>query len=336
MTKRIGVLLWDNVSLAEMADLAKCIEMVNKLAGQEIFSLTTFAKSRGAVSRIGTWLVCSAAYSLEEVPDDFEIILIPPAECLTPKASDADCVTFFASRNNVRRVCAWGNGVVFAAASGVTQGRRIACDPADVPAILSIDRRATIEPFADFCDAGFLWTWTSNNRAKNVVLALVGSEFGLPFAQELARRIGVFERMSQMVSGSRNSVRSSSMDKLKDWIEQNPSADLTVPALAKMVSMTEKTLSRTFKDRTGQTLGGFILSVRLGHACDLLLNSDRKIKDIARLSGLGSQANMRQLFITKLGQSPSKFRMKQIVPIDMFRKSDSMQDRPSGLSARTH
>lgn len=311
MVTKLGVLLWDKVSLYDVAELAKCIGMANRLARQEIFSLTTFSKSGGAVSNFGTWLVCSADYSLNDVPDEFEVILVPPAECSTPQALDADWTAFFDSRNNLRRVCAWGNGVVFAAASGVTQGRRIACDATDVPAILSIDKKAMIEPFANFCDANDLWTWTSDGKAKNVVIALVESEFGLPFAQELARRIGVFERMSQKVGEARSSARTSPIEKLKDWIEQNPGADLTVPELARMVSMTEKTLSRNFKDRTGQTLGSFILAVRLRHACDLLLNSDRKIKDVARLSGLGSQANMRHLFVTKIGQSPSNFRIRK-------------------------
>ena len=51
-----------------------------------------------------------------------------------------------------------------------------------------------------------------------------------------------------------------------------------------------------------------MLSVRLGYACEMLKSGERKIKDIARLSGLGSQANMRQLFMTRFGCSPSAYR----------------------------
>ncbi|TWF59024.1 helix-turn-helix domain-containing protein [Neorhizobium alkalisoli] len=308
MTRTVGVLLRDKILLQEVADLAKCFDMANLLAEGEIYRLVSFSRSAGEVFSFATWLTCTAAHGIDDLPEDIGVVLIPPAERSARAAADTDFTEFFLSRTDLRRVCAWGNGVVLAAACGLAGERKIACEPADVPRIMLLGQNTAIEPFADSCHSGSLSTWVGSSRARDVVLALVEEDFGPAFAQELARRLGVMDRMEKLVAPAPSVRRKTPVDRVQDWVRENPQGDLSVTALAKMVSMTERTLSRTFKDRTGQTIGGYILGIRLGYACNLLSTTDRKIKEVARLSGLGSQANMRQVFMTKLGKSPSSYR----------------------------
>jgi transcriptional regulator GlxA family with amidase domain len=125
--------------------------------------------------------------------------------------------------------------------------------------------------------------------------------------------------------------RRSPVERIQEWVIANPSADLTVSRLASMVAMSERTLSRAFKQRTGQTVGDFVLSVRLAYAREMLRSGERKIKDVARLAGLGSQTNMRQLFVSRYGRPPSEFRKIEAEPA-----IDDERSAPLGvaLSAR--
>lgn len=283
--------------------------MANLLAEGEIYRLISFSLSANDVFTFATWLSCTPAHGIDDLPQEVGAVLIPPADRNSRPATDAGYAKLFESRPDLQRVLAWGNGVVLAAACGLADGGKVACEAADVPKVMMLGDSIAIEPFADSCHSGSLSTWAASIQARNVVLTLAEEDFGTAFAQELFRRLGVIERMEKHVTPTPATRRKTPVDRVQEWVQDNPHEDLSVGALAKMVSMTERSLSRTFKDKTGQTIGNYILGIRLNHACNLLTTTDRKIKEVARLSGLGSQANMRQVFMAKLGTSPSNYRI---------------------------
>ena len=72
--------------------------------------------------------------------------------------------------------------------------------------------------------------------------------------------------------------------------------------------MSPRNFLRAFKAETGITVGAFISDARLRHACRLLEGTDKSLGEIAGLSGLGSDANMRKAFKKNLGVTPIGYR----------------------------
>lgn len=68
--------------------------------------------------------------------------------------------------------------------------------------------------------------------------------------------------------------------------------------------------SRFFKVRTGKTLPEYVNALRIGRACELLAEADRKVTDVAMDCGFRNLANFNRHFRTLTGQSPREYRAR--------------------------
>ena len=93
-----------------------------------------------------------------------------------------------------------------------------------------------------------------------------------------------------------------------DHIRRHYSRQLTVGELAEVGHMSGGHFCRLFKRYTFQTPVQYINSVRLSAAMDLLLESDRKVLDIALETGFNSLSYFTDVFKQSLGCTPTEFR----------------------------
>lgn len=84
--------------------------------------------------------------------------------------------------------------------------------------------------------------------------------------------------------------------------------DLTLEDLCQAVNLTRATFCRNFKRHTGHSPIDFLNSVRLDHACRLLLETKKTISDIAGRSGYNNLSHFNRLFLRQFGCTPSDFR----------------------------
>ncbi len=70
-------------------------------------------------------------------------------------------------------------------------------------------------------------------------------------------------------------------------------------------------MGRLFKSRTGQSLRSYINALRVEHALDLLLHSEKKVIDIAFESGFDSLRTFNRHFYRTMGDTPSKYKEMQ-------------------------
>lgn len=312
--RTVMIVLRSNFGILDLASAFESFRHASELAEGAPYVVTTCAAGYDALQLEQSWIRFGAVHNISNSLPEVDTLIVPDGSPVTLRDHDLRVIEFLSKRMpTVRRVAAFGNGVLFAAAAGITRGHTVVADAELQARLATLCSQTVVEPHSDLHKSGKIWTARGAAACLAITLALIEEDLGRSVAVEVARRLGARLADADMRYGMRTARvpsfdHGSPVERVQEWVMANPSADLTVGTLADMVAMSEKTLSRAFKQKTGQTVGEFVLSVRLGYACEMLKAGERKIKDIARLSGLGSQTNMRQLFITRFGCSPSAYR----------------------------
>lgn len=89
----------------------------------------------------------------------------------------------------------------------------------------------------------------------------------------------------------------------RDYMEH-----ITLGSIAKELNYSLPHLSKKFKEDTGQGFEEYLQEVRIEHACRLLANTDKKISEVAELTGYRDVHFFNRVFRKKRNQSPGKFR----------------------------
>jgi AraC family transcriptional regulator len=95
---------------------------------------------------------------------------------------------------------------------------------------------------------------------------------------------------------------------LVDHVRQNPTGDLSVEALARVVSLSPFHFHRLFGAVTGERVGTFVQRVRLERAVQLMKAvPGRSLTEVAAASGFGSLAALSRAFRRAYGVAPSRW-----------------------------
>ncbi len=83
---------------------------------------------------------------------------------------------------------------------------------------------------------------------------------------------------------------------------------VSVADLARQLGMSASAFSRWFRREVGKPCVVYLAELRVGHACEQLLASDRSVVDIAFGSGFRNLANFNRWFRRVKGVSPTQYR----------------------------
>lgn len=95
---------------------------------------------------------------------------------------------------------------------------------------------------------------------------------------------------------------------VKQYIDQNYSASLTLDALAAMVHLSPSYFSKLFKREMGENLSTYILTTRMEHAKFLLRTTDKKAYEIAEAVGIYDPVYFSKIFKKVTGLKPKEYR----------------------------
>ncbi|WP_035056324.1 helix-turn-helix domain-containing protein [Andreprevotia chitinilytica] len=93
-----------------------------------------------------------------------------------------------------------------------------------------------------------------------------------------------------------------------DYIEANLDQPIAIAEVAKEANMSQWHFQRMFKGLTGDTVKDYIRSRRFGRALEVLLNSDRRIIDIALEADFETQESFSRAFKAAFDISPAQYR----------------------------
>jgi transcriptional regulator GlxA family with amidase domain len=97
---------------------------------------------------------------------------------------------------------------------------------------------------------------------------------------------------------------------LQAWIVGNLDADLSVSALAKRASMSERSFTRAFRREVGQSPAAYVEALRIERARALLEDGAPSLEAVAQAAGFASAEVLRRAFHRRVGVSPGDYRAR--------------------------
>jgi AraC-like DNA-binding protein len=98
--------------------------------------------------------------------------------------------------------------------------------------------------------------------------------------------------------------------KARKFIAEHSADELSLTKVAKAVNMSGNHLSEKFKQVTGVNFVDYVARARFEKACERLLNSKRRISEIAFDVGFQSLSQFNRVFKRLAGKSPTQYRSK--------------------------
>jgi transcriptional regulator GlxA family with amidase domain len=212
-----------------------------------------------------------------------------------------------------RRVASVCSGAFLLAAAGLLDGRRATTHWAECDDLAQRYPEIEVDPDALYVQEGHVWTSAGITAGIDMALALVAEDHGRRAAARVARQLVVYLRRSGGQSQFSTLLAAQSADsepirELLAWLPDHLADDLSVPALARNVNLSERQFSRRFKHEVGASPAEYIESLRLDAACRLLETTNNPIEEIARVCGFGATETMNRVFRRRLNTTPGGHR----------------------------
>ena len=112
----------------------------------------------------------------------------------------------------------------------------------------------------------------------------------------------LFQLYSQLFSGTGGSNRH--VRRVENYIRSAYMQPLRVEQIATQMNLNRRYLSRLFKEKTGQSIQDYLISVRLEEAKHYLMQG-HSVKEAAYLVGYDDVSNFSKIFKKRYGQSPA-------------------------------
>lgn len=109
---------------------------------------------------------------------------------------------------------------------------------------------------------------------------------------------------------NRNYGASIKVEKVINFMHQNIDTRVNLTELSEMVELSPPYLSRVFKETTGYSVIEYFNKIKIDKAKELIIEGDRKIKEIAGILGFKDEFYFSRIFKKTEGVSPSKFYSK--------------------------
>ena len=313
---RIAILAFPGVQLLDVVGPADVFsEAARQLGKPHAYSVEVIGIEAGWIkSSCGLRLAVDATVTTQR--GRIDTLLIAGSPKIEDMAGD-ERLNRWLQRQSVRArrygsVC---TGAFVLGAAGLLDCKRVATHW-NVAARLAADYpQASVEADAIYVQDGNLFTSAGVTAGMDLALAMVEQDHGRELALRVARELVMFLKrpggQSQFSAhlAAQTSERSS-LRELQDHVLANLKDDLSVPALAALAGMSERSFARTFRSETGTTPAEFVEKARIDAARRLAEETDLPAKRLADAVGYANVDGFRRAFGRRLGVSLVEYRRR--------------------------
>jgi transcriptional regulator GlxA family with amidase domain len=203
-------------------------------------------------------------------------------------------------------------GAFVLAAAGLLDGRPATTHWQYGADMRRLHPRVRLDENVLYVDDGDVLTSAGLTAGIDLCLHIIRGEHGAAVANAVAKHCVVPPwregGQAQFIERKAVAPDQSSTSATRRWALRRLDDDLTVEQMAAHAHMSPRTFCRRFRDETGQSPGAWVRSRRVDRARELLESRDLSVDEVARLSGLGSGANLRHHLRRGVGMSPTSYR----------------------------
>jgi len=311
MIRRVAILVFDGVT---MLDAAGPAEVLCHVSGSETGYQITAVSADGGDVRTSTGMPLGGTVRADTLTH-LDTVVIAGGDRLVGLPIERPLLAAASGlAARARRVASVCTGAFVLAELGMLDGRRATTHWRHVQTLSRGYPRIEVEPDAIFVRDGNVITSAGISAGVDLALAMVEDDHGPQVARDVARELVVFLQrpggQSQFsVATSTPVPRHPVLRGLLDQVTANPTADHSVPSMARMAGVSPRHLTRLFGEEIGTTPGRWVELIRLELAQQLLLR-DWPVTVAAERSGLGSDETLRRAFARHLGITPTEYRRR--------------------------
>jgi transcriptional regulator GlxA family with amidase domain len=303
---------------------ANALALLDVTGPVEVFSTATrFLPDAGyrtlVVSAAGGPVAASCGLAFEtvaigEVGTDVDTLVVAGGADMEAPGHDEHLVHELRRlARRARRVASVCSGAFLLAEAGLLDGKRATTHWGECRMLAAAYPSVTVDPDAIYVRDGDVWTSAGVTAGIDLSLALLADDHGRQAAATVARQLVVYLRRSGGQSQfsrllAAQAADSEPIQELLTWIADHLADDLSVPALAARVHLSERQFRRVFGREVGRNPVDHVETVRIDAACSLLETTDAPIGQIARECGFGAPETMNRSFRRRLNTTPGDHR----------------------------
>ena len=227
-----------------------------------------------------------------------------------------DWVAKLAARTHrITSVCV---GAHLLAAAGLLDGKRATTHWSTAQQLAADHPEVKVDADPIFIREGNVWTGAGISACLDLSLALIAEDLGEAVALRVARQLVMYLKrpsgQSQFSVPLEQVSTTRRIEDLRHHILRRIAEPLTVVDLAEYAHVSDRHLTRLFKNELGMTPHAYIESVRVEKARHELESSDATLERIASVCGFGTTDTLVRAFRRRLKATPTEYRRRFRVP----------------------
>lgn len=104
-----------------------------------------------------------------------------------------------------------------------------------------------------------------------------------------------------------DSIDSERLDNIYQYVLSNFDREISLEEISNVANLSVNSFCRYFKTKTNKTFTNFLLEIRIGHACKLLLETDLNISQICFECGFNNLSNFNRYFKKFVQKTPTEY-----------------------------
>lgn len=112
---------------------------------------------------------------------------------------------------------------------------------------------------------------------------------------------------SKGFAGDFSSRDNTRINKIYEFTFANFHRDITIEEASSELNLSKESFCRYFKLKTGKTYVQFLMEVRIGHACKLLMENEKNVAEVCFSCGYNNASNFHHQFKALKGKTPLQY-----------------------------
>ncbi|KAB7613423.1 helix-turn-helix domain-containing protein [Amylibacter sp. SFDW26] len=313
--RHIDILLFDNVSILDIAGPAQAYEAANE--GQNAFYKTRFVSMDGrpVKSSCGLTLCPDAVASTNSFANDLIIPGGKGTDHMLKNTNLKALITDWQKTSQNRRLISICSGALLLANTGLLDGQKATTHWSREAQATNLFPKVNWLLNQLYTIEDTIMTSAGITSGIDLTLAIIRKDCGPQVALSVARELVVYLQRSGGQSQFANILQAQfntegMLSKLVEQIIQQPNHPWDLAMMADHINMTPRTLSRRFKSELGASPVNFLEQVRVKQACDVL-NAGMSVGKTIEHCGFGDFQRMQRAFkrhlMTTVGAYQKRF-----------------------------